>query len=586
VASKKWDVASLPLFRQLKMIKKQALELVTLEYQLSQLPSSQHRSGLAGLILKIQWLRQQETFKDSVDAACEVIHLDADKATIQFNLMGLTLLLRSNYSASFEDREYRKIKTKGQQEYRTIQREIYNVETKTVKPVNFYIYQDLIPRGYLVQSLDPTANDSQIWTKLWQSATWGVLRPRASQQLPFTKMVGGTDPPEIEKIWRLLLKRPNALVHLSSTYMLGVQSKNNEGMRFDDQARFYFLLNFWSYIAQIYLPIQVDIKGKVKTHGYQIAIPDIRNLAVFCQHFPSILKQRSTKSKWDKPEAAIVDHPLEAGLRLLGSIHTYLYATIPDLDINELLFGVDIFHLFKKENDLQILSIQRYPPDKCIVEEFTQLERKIFDSNFRIQYWKNLIHKRPRITGFDRLLWDLPFSRTIGNEWFRRDFRTIFPPQYNAMKPEEINTDEAEVSLKSIDSNESNSAPNESIDLPEVKEISLERLILRMLKTYTRQKLQHLELEWNMVWSNQPPEIRNQDPGYQAYKKKREQIVRDLHHDFRHHRHPHEFLAYFASKFTGVSQYLTTDEYLFLAEQIQIQPERIQILCLLALPVL
>ena len=59
-----------------------------------------------------------------------------------------------------------------------------------------------------------------------------------------------------------------------------------------------------------------------------------------------------------------------------------------------------------------------------------------------------------------------------------------------------------------------------------------------------------------------------------------------LHIDFRHHRRPNEFLAYFATKFTRVYQYLSTQEYLFLAEQIQSQPERIQILCLLALPAL
>ena len=66
-------------------------------------------------------------------------------------------------------------------------------------------------------------------------------------------------------------------------------------------------------------------------------------------------------------------------------------------------------------------------------------------------------------------------------------------------------------------------------------------------------------------------------------KQKRAQIVRDLHIDFRRYRHPNEFLTYFASKFTGVYQYLTAEEYRFLGEQIYAQPDRIKILCLLAL---
>ena len=41
------------------MNKTQTPDLVTLEYEITELPSSQHRAGLAGLILKIQWLQQQ-----------------------------------------------------------------------------------------------------------------------------------------------------------------------------------------------------------------------------------------------------------------------------------------------------------------------------------------------------------------------------------------------------------------------------------------------------------------------------------------------------------------------------------------------
>ena len=49
--------------------------------------------------------------------------------------------------------------------------------------------------------------------------------------------------------------------------MLGAQAKNNEGVPFTDLARERFLLNFWSYVARIYLPVIVDVKGKVKLHG-------------------------------------------------------------------------------------------------------------------------------------------------------------------------------------------------------------------------------------------------------------------------------------------------------------------------------
>ena len=92
-------------------------------------------------------------------------------------------------------------------------------------------------------------------------------------------MANGTEPSEIAKIWNLLQNKPDSKVPLSSTYMLGAQAKNNEGVPFTNLAKERFLLNFWSYIARIYLPVIVDVKGKVKLHGYAIATPDVRHLA-------------------------------------------------------------------------------------------------------------------------------------------------------------------------------------------------------------------------------------------------------------------------------------------------------------------
>ncbi|WP_309737702.1 MULTISPECIES: hypothetical protein [unclassified Chamaesiphon] len=75
----------------------------------------------------------------------------ANKATLQFNLAGLTALFRSHYSASFVEREQLKPRTKGAQNFRITQREIYDADTDRSTPTDIYIYQDIVPQGYLVQ---------------------------------------------------------------------------------------------------------------------------------------------------------------------------------------------------------------------------------------------------------------------------------------------------------------------------------------------------------------------------------------------------------------------------------------------------
>ena len=37
------------------------IEVLELDYNLAELPSSQHRAGLAGLVLMVQWLKRQGT---------------------------------------------------------------------------------------------------------------------------------------------------------------------------------------------------------------------------------------------------------------------------------------------------------------------------------------------------------------------------------------------------------------------------------------------------------------------------------------------------------------------------------------------
>ncbi len=554
--------------------------LVTLKYVLSQLPSSQHRAGLAGLVLIIQWLQKRSEFKNLANAKLKVTDLDADTVTVQFNLAGFTALMKAHFSAAFEEREREKKRANSKQKFQTIKRKVRNSDTGRSKLTTFYIYTDIVPQGNLVRSFEPANSQNLVWTKLWQEVTWAVLRPRDKQRLPFKAMANDTEPSEIEKIWNLLQDKPDSKVPLSSTYMLGAQAKNNEGVSFTDLARERFLLNFWSYVARIYLPIIVDIKGKVKLNGYAIAIPDIRHLAAFCHHFPAILRERKTKELWGKPRSAIVRNLEETGLDSLGSIHSYLSQIKSELNIDKLLFGIDVFHIFrpqdKPQSKPQILSIKRYLPHRNAIAEFTKLQDKLYSPLFRQQYWQNLTRDRPRIEGFYTLLRDLPTTETIKNNSFCRDFRTVFSPPNNPMEQEEIDNTTSKDTIE----------PSKTSQPNETKEISIESLLLRLLKTYTRHQLERrFKLKWNKDWDNRKPEDLKKIKAYQNYKEKRKQIIVDLHHDFRRPREDNEFLAYFAAKFTDVYQYITTEEYLLLAQLIQTQPEQIRILCLLALPV-
>ena len=70
------------------MVKKKILpgiEVLELDYNLAELPSSQHRAGLAGLVLMVQWLKRQGTHK----GICEIIRLAERGTTLRINQEGL-----------------------------------------------------------------------------------------------------------------------------------------------------------------------------------------------------------------------------------------------------------------------------------------------------------------------------------------------------------------------------------------------------------------------------------------------------------------------------------------------------------------
>ena len=531
----------------------------------------------------IEWLKKRLEFENLVGAELKLTNLDADTVTIQFNLAGFTALMKAHFSAAFEEREREKKRANSKQEVKTIKRKVLNPDTGKSKLTTFYIYTDIVPQGDLVRSFEPANSQNLVWTKLWQEATWAVLRPRDKQRLPFKAMANDTEPSEIEKIWNFLRDKPDSKVPLSSTYMLGAQTKNNEGVPFTNLAKNRFLLNFWSYVAQIYLPLRIDAKDKPKLNGYAIAIPDVRHLAAFCEHFPTILQQRRTEELWGKPRSAIVRNLEETGLYSFGSIHTYLSQIKSESSIDRLLFGIDVFHIFrlqdKPQSKPQMLSIKRYLPHSNAIFEFTQLQGKLYSPLFRQQYWQNLTRDRPRIEGFYALLRDSPTADTLKNSWFCRDFQTVFSPNNNAMEQKEIEVTTSEKIDKSRTTDNSKSN--------QLKEISIESLLLRLLKTYTRHQLERrFKVKWDESWNNLKTKELKEIAAYQAYKKKRQQIIVDLHHDLCRPRQVHEFLTYFAAKFTDVYQYITTEEYLLLAKLVQTEPEQIRVLCLLALPVL
>ena len=82
-----------------RKVKASAPKVLELEYDLSALPSSQHRAGLAGLALMVEWLERSGERERGV---CEIVRGERT-LRLRVDQEGLAALLDEVYAASMEE---------------------------------------------------------------------------------------------------------------------------------------------------------------------------------------------------------------------------------------------------------------------------------------------------------------------------------------------------------------------------------------------------------------------------------------------------------------------------------------------------
>ena len=125
-------------------------------------------------------------------------------------------------------------------------------------------------------------------------------------------------------MWANLILPSDYLIELRSTYFIGAQDVNAENVSFKDRARFRFLLHFWPYTAQVYVPAVYNNEGKTPYVGYALAIPDVTNLELFCEELPQVLRARGVELAGYRPKESVVDQSASV-LRDLKLATSYIF---------------------------------------------------------------------------------------------------------------------------------------------------------------------------------------------------------------------------------------------------------------------
>lgn len=547
--------------------KVQTVETLEIDYQLAELPSSQHRAGLAGLVLMVKWLERQGTNAGT----CELKRLDPLGATLCINALGLRALFNETYAAFIEEQArpqpFKNKKKEIVPPLREEQRQETDPKSGKTREKTVYIYPVVIPRGAFLVDLDPSADGNKgIWVKLWRDMIWSIFRGVPATRKPFEDRAEGVRPDDADKTWNDLAQPLHYSIDLPSTYFIGAQANNAENVPFKDRARFQFLLHFWPFAAQTYVPALINNEGGREFVGYALAIPDVADLEWFCEELPKALKHnRGIELSGYRPRGCVVDLAVEGALDILSLLRARIAVQEGERATSAIVLGVDVMHVDKQGNNIRLLGTSRLDPEASMIDEYARLRLNLWNPIFRRQRLLNLINERGWYTGFDRILSQLPYEQSIGDKNFRRDARESFKTEVATMNREVHKQMPGTEQLTDTESNESDSS----------RDLTCEELIYRLVGTYINRKLKNkYQLEWSSVKS---------DPKKQTeYEESKEKVARDAFLAVRS-RTGEDFADYFASTLCSVPQHMGEKHFETLALALHNETDKVRTLTMLAL---
>ena len=548
---------------------------ITLRYSLFDLPTAQHKAGLAGLILLIRSLEERRV----CGPLPTVSNLSATSVEIKISQSSMQMILDDLYDAhKVEQARPSKIPGKPPKREETQEKE----EQGKVKKKRFYIYDVIEPRASFLH------NYPGGWLKLWKDMVWTVIRSRDKARNVYKDRADGKPSQEAKSVWKELSRfvqngdgKEPLLGEVQSSLFVGAQAFNAERVPFKGVVNQNFLLHFWPISLQIFVPETVNREGKkeIKSTGYILAVPEVNNLEYFCEEFPRISSYISPELRGYRPKDSIIHIPEEGGMEFLRNLNLATHRKAGKGDIQYSVSAIDFFYLEKQGNNVKMHVAGKVIPSEKSLVEYENI-REFRNPLFKSQLLRNLFR-------------EMNLSREGSSEeiWWAEGFPILF-----SRYPSEffIHTDKTprQISFFSVDAQKKfNILAKESKRLKEIANVKdnstsqhvLEGIIHRMVGSYVRQKAEEKSnRKWNDIKDKKTPEGKIDIP--REYREARQKICMDAFLAMRS-RQDQEFISYFAGTICSIPQFLPQDDFVFVSQSLLEQGgwEKVKTLSMLAL---
>lgn len=562
---------------------------VTIKYDLFDLPTSQHKAGLAGLILQVQSMeeRAKKNAKTSPDLIPTITDMTPTSASIAFTEKAVHGLMDDLYAAQIVE-VASKSKWPGQTPKREEQVEETDEQGVSKKGRRF-IYDVTQPTGPFLKSR--LRDEKGLWFKLWREMLWEIPRGKPLSREPFQQRANNEPCKEGPAAWQALVKveqarQKNAFytAEVSGSLWLGAQAANAELIPFEGRAEQNLLLHFWPLTVLIFVPQQIDADGSGDFLGYVLAIPEVADLEQFLSDYPRMLGQLSSAVRGYRPAEAVIDLPAQGALAFLEHL-ARLSSEKATEKVKYSVGSIEFLHLAKFGNNIKPMAAGRVAPRPGLLERYLAIVgRPGEDPPFRNPLFRrglmlHLLNDQEWHEPMAPMLMDRPWPFFIRSEkspkglpWFWQDAAKKFEDLANQHAADRKGYQEM-----------AQDAPEQAGPAPQTP---LPLLIHRLVQNYVLRKT---EDKSGLKWEDfKDKKIKDEKTGRERiavpeiYREAKEKVASGKFLEMRSRREQ-AFVDHFTATFCSVKQFLPEDDFRVVAEALLHDPETVKTLTLLAL---
>lgn len=389
--------------------------VLELRYALNQLPSAQHKTGLAGLVFLVNTMAERK-----MEPLPEITQEGDDIWKFRFTRESFQSLFDELYDAEKIEVEST-TKWNGMEAIETRERTTEKDGKKKIEKV--FVYEITVPKGAALKGALPDDKEGEKKLKLWRDMLWCTYRGKPAARGVYIERAEGAPCSFTEKTWSALLKKRSETEALAGSLLLGAEGSNAEGVQLKGTFEENFLLHFAHMTCPLFVSRTFAVKRGKKENsttysvewnegGYVLVMPEIIDINKYVENYTSWLGQASPEGKILRPLTALIDIPEESGLEFLSAISERRVVTQGEGIFNT-IEGVEYYYMAKKGNAVNVLASAYVPLSARILNEYNNLvaptgNKKQLNFLYKTFRIRNLLNGTPWHTGMQSIFEQYP----------------------------------------------------------------------------------------------------------------------------------------------------------------------------------